>query len=64
MLDSHAILDRYQFRWYPTLNQASKMCDTLNRGRDEHKQDLLYIWPREYTDDRKRYFIVEEPSKF
>ena len=42
MLDSHAILDRYQFRWYPTLNQASKMCDTLNRGRDEQKQDLLY----------------------
>ena len=55
------ILQRYQFRWYPTLKQAAKACDHLNSTRDDLKEDPLYLWRREYTLDRNRDFIVEEP---
>ena len=58
------ILDRFQLRCYSTLKVALKACDNLNRSRDERKEDLFYIWPREYTDDRKRDFVVEQPSRF
>ena len=58
------LLGRYQLRWYPTLKQAGVSCDRRNTIRVESSQDPMYIWPRKYTTDRKRYYVVEEPCLF
>ena len=64
MIGRKTLLERYQLRWYPTLKQAGVACDRRNTTRVESSQDPMYIWPREYTTDSKRDYIVEEPRVF
>ena len=64
MVERKPILGHYQFSFYFKLEPAALACDRLNRSREESKQDPLYIWPREYTDNRGRDYIVEEPRVF
>lgn len=46
------------------MKEAGHACDRLNSRRDELKQEPVYIWAREFTDNRGRDFVVQEPSIF
>ena len=51
-------------KWYSLLKAAEKASLAINKHMGNKSEDMVYIWPREYTVGSKRDFVVETRHKF
>ena len=64
MYEQKPVLAQYQLKWHYLLKPAEKASLAINKHMGNKREDMVYIWPREYTLGSKRDFVVETRHKF
>ena len=63
MYEQKPVLAEYQLKQYYLLKPAEKANLAINKQVGKRSEDMVYIWPREYTVGSKRDFVVDTKHK-